>query len=107
MLGISFSAINGLVLGCVLFSCSTAANAQRHGGHGMAGGGGIAGISRPTGIDEKDTLKDFHQVLALTGDQRASRGVQPDQKYRNRASGGAIGSAAVAQGKCRSRFWPA
>ena len=63
--GISFSAINGLVLGCVLFSCSTAANAQRHGGHGMAGGGGIAGVSRPTGIDEKDSLKDFHQVLAL------------------------------------------
>jgi len=63
--GISFSAINGLVLGCVLFSCSTAANAQRHGGHGMASGGGIGGISRPTGIDEKDSLKDFHQVLAL------------------------------------------
>ncbi len=31
----------------------------------MAGGGGISGISRPTGVDEKDSLKDFHQALAL------------------------------------------
>lgn len=31
----------------------------------MAGGSGISGISRPTGVDEKDSLKDFHQVLAL------------------------------------------
>lgn len=30
-----------------------------------AGGGGISGISRPTGVDEKDSLKDFHQALAL------------------------------------------
>jgi hypothetical protein len=60
-----FSAINGLILGSVLLSCSTAVNAQRHGGHGMAGGSGISGISRPTGLDEKDSLKDFHQVLAL------------------------------------------
>ena len=53
------------MLGCIVFSCSVAATAQRHGGGGMAGGSGISGISRPTGVDEKDSLKDFHQVLAL------------------------------------------
>ena len=38
--------------------------AQRHGGHGV--GGGIPGGSeRPTGVDEKDTLKDFHRALAV------------------------------------------
>jgi hypothetical protein len=31
----------------------------------MAGGGGISGISRPTGLDEKDNLKDFHRALAI------------------------------------------
>ncbi len=29
------------------------------------GGGGMSGISRPTGVDEKDSLKDFHQALAV------------------------------------------
>ena len=63
--GNSFAAINALILGCISLSCSTAVYAQRHGGHGMGGGGSISGISRPTGLDEKDSLKDFHQVLAL------------------------------------------
>jgi hypothetical protein len=64
--GISFSTVNGLILVCILLFCSDKANAQRHGGGGMAsGGGGISGISRPTGVDEKDSLKDFHQALAL------------------------------------------
>lgn len=64
--GISFSTVNGLILACILLFCSEKANAQRHGGGGMAsGGGGISGISRPTGVDEKDSLKDFHQALAL------------------------------------------
>ena len=60
--GISFSTVNGLILACILLSCSIAASAQRHGGGGMAGGGGI---SRPSGVDEKDSMKDFHQALAL------------------------------------------
>ena len=71
---ISFSTVNGLILACILLFCSAEANAQRHGGGGMAsGGGGISGISRPTGVDEKDSLKDFHQALALqaTGQQLA------------------------------------
>jgi hypothetical protein len=63
--GISFSTVNGLVLACILLSYSITATAQRHGGGGMAGGSGISGISRPSGVDEKDSMKDFHQALAL------------------------------------------
>jgi hypothetical protein len=62
--GISFSAINALILGSALLAWPAAANAQRHGGGGT-GGGGMSGISRPTGVDEKDSLKDFHQALAM------------------------------------------
>ena len=40
------------------------AAAQHHGGHGM-GGSLSGGPSRPTGIDEKDDLKDFHLALAV------------------------------------------
>jgi len=39
--------------------------AQHHGGHGMAGSGIPGGSNRPTGVDEKDTLKDFHRALAV------------------------------------------
>ena len=65
--GSSFCSINSLIMGCILLSCPVAATAQRHGGGGMAGAGGsgISGISHPTGVDEKDSLKDFHQALAL------------------------------------------
>jgi hypothetical protein len=63
--GMLFSVVNTLILGSVLLLCPLAATAQRHGGGGMAGGSGISGISRPTGVDEKDSLKDFHQALAL------------------------------------------
>jgi hypothetical protein len=31
----------------------------------MPGGGGISGISRPSGVDEKDSLKDFHHAMAV------------------------------------------
>jgi hypothetical protein len=41
------------------------AMAQHHGGHGMAGGGMPGGSNRPTGVNEKDTLKDFHRALAV------------------------------------------
>ena len=41
------------------------AMAQHHGGHGMAGGGMPGGSSRPSGVDEKDTLKDLHRALAV------------------------------------------
>src|SRR5215831_16690376 len=41
------------------------AMAQHHGGHGMGSGGIPGGSNRPTGVDEKDTLKDFHRALAV------------------------------------------
>jgi hypothetical protein len=64
--GISSSAVNALILGSLSLACPMAATAQRHGGGGAGlGGGGISGISRPTGVDEKDSLKDFHQAIAV------------------------------------------
>lgn len=51
-------------LSITLFLVSTSAMAQHHGGHG-AGGGIPGGTSRPSGVDEKDTLKDFHQAMAV------------------------------------------
>jgi len=54
-----------LLLACTFGLSSHSAMAQHHGGHGM-GGGGIPGASnRPTGLDEKDDLKDFHRALAV------------------------------------------
>jgi hypothetical protein len=64
-IGISCSNVNGLILGLALLACPRAAMAQRHGGGALAGGGGLSGTSRPSGVDEKDSLKDFHQALAL------------------------------------------
>jgi hypothetical protein len=65
--GISFSAINIVMLGCAL-AHPVAATAQRHGAGGSSIGGGIngsvSGSNRPTGVAEGDNLKDFHQVLA-------------------------------------------
>lgn len=53
-----------LLLACVLLLSSRIAMAQHHGGPGM--GGGIPGASnRPTGVDQKDDLKDFHRALAV------------------------------------------
>jgi hypothetical protein len=54
----------------LLLLVSTLGVAQHHGGHG--GMGSVpGGLSRPDGVDEKDTLKDFHQALAVqaTGQQ--------------------------------------
>jgi hypothetical protein len=61
--GISFTA--ELVVGLVLLMCPFVATAQHHGGHGGAGGGIPGGSNRPTGLDEKDSLKDFHHALAV------------------------------------------
>lgn len=44
------------------------AGAQRHGGHG---GGSVPGaINRPTGVDEKDDLADFHRLMAMQASSR-------------------------------------
>lgn len=62
------------LLSAVLLASPTLAFAQHHGGgHGMGGGGIPGATNRPTGLDEKDTLKDFHQTLAeqATGEQIA------------------------------------
>jgi len=51
---------------CVLtlLFCAKNTTAQHHGGHGL--GVGIPGATnRPTGVDEKDDLKDFHHALAV------------------------------------------
>jgi len=49
------------ILGFFLLVCP--AIAQRHGGG--IGGGIPGGSNRPTGVDEKDSLKDFHRALAV------------------------------------------
>ncbi len=67
--GISLSVSNALILACALLAYPVVATAQRHGGGGGNIGGGIngsvSGSNRPTGLDEKDSLKDFHEVLAV------------------------------------------
>lgn len=63
MRGISYTAATSLLLG-ILLTCPGVATAQHHGGHG--GPGSIPGGSgRPTGVEDKDTLKDFHQAMAV------------------------------------------
>src|SRR4029077_19129277 len=52
------------LLGCALLLRPSILWAQHHGGHG--GASGIPGATnRPTGVDEKDDLKDFHHALAV------------------------------------------
>jgi hypothetical protein len=60
----TFLSVGTLLWGAVLLACPGYAVAQRHGGGG-AGEGGFHGISRPDGVDEKDSLKDFHHSLAV------------------------------------------
>ena len=51
-----------VIFGHILLTSALAA--QDHGGHGISiGGGNVYG--QPNGVDEKDTLKDFHQALAV------------------------------------------
>ena len=61
--GLPFAA-TALIAGSLLLVCPLTANAQRHGG-ASAGGGGISAITRPSGVKEEDTLKDFHQAMAV------------------------------------------
>ena len=51
-----------VVLSLLLLSAVTA-TAQRHSGAG--GTGGVPGLSRPDGVDEKDSLQDFHRSMAV------------------------------------------
>jgi hypothetical protein len=72
MLSRGISAITALLLGSALLFGPAPATAQRHGGGGASSGGaGLWGYSRPDGVDDKDSLKDFHNALAVqaTGPQ--------------------------------------
>ena len=60
---VSHSAALALIAGSLLLVYPLAASAQRHGAG--AGGGGISAITRPSGVKEEDTLKDFHQAMAV------------------------------------------
>lgn len=51
-----------IILATVLLLSTSFATAQHHGGHGITIG---ATGSRPDGVDEKDTLKDFHHAVAV------------------------------------------
>lgn len=58
------SSVRRALVATPLLLVSTWGVAQHHGGHG--GMGTLpGGSSRPDGVDEKDTLKDFHQALAV------------------------------------------
>ena len=53
-----------------LLACPTALCAQHGGGGGhiggpSAGGGGLSGGGKATGIDTKDDLRDFHEIMAV------------------------------------------
>jgi hypothetical protein len=62
----SSSLLKTIVVAGALLACPLAVFAQRHGGGGAsAGGGGMNSIGRPTGVDQKDDLKDFHEALAV------------------------------------------
>ena len=72
MLTVTKFRISGLFcLGAAMLFCPGVAFSQ-HDGHG-AGGGIPGGTGRPTGVDEKDSLKDFHHALAVeaTSEQTA------------------------------------
>jgi len=64
--GVPLFSAGTLLLGAAVLLSPEAVIAQHHGGgHGM--GSTPGGLSRPTGLDEKDTLKDFHEALAVQG----------------------------------------
>jgi hypothetical protein len=60
---IFFTAVH-LFIGSYLLLYPGTVTAQHHSEHGV-GGGIPGGNNRPTGLDEKDTLKDFHRALAV------------------------------------------
>ena len=62
--GISFSAARSLILGLLLLGHPFVARAQRHGG-GQGVGTLTGAAGRPDGVDQKDSLRDFHQALAV------------------------------------------
>jgi hypothetical protein len=41
-------------------------------GGGTAGGDGLSGVGKPTGVDQKDSLRDFHEALAVQASSEQS-----------------------------------
>lgn len=70
---IYFIALWLLLCAMTLLSFLATAEAQRHGGAPSSGEGGLSAYSRPDGVDDKDTLKDFHHAMEVqaTGAQVA------------------------------------
>src|SRR5580692_732453 len=60
---VSFSLANRLILVVILLAYSGTLAAQRRGS--SSGGAGLSTYGRPDGVDEKDSLKDFHHILAV------------------------------------------
>lgn len=83
--GVFPSVKNTLILAASLLACSGLALGQRHGGGHDMGGGGLSAYSRPDGVDEKDTLKDFHQALAVQATSRQIAAFQDIIKSTNSA----------------------
>jgi hypothetical protein len=59
-----------MILGTALLACPCAVFAQHGGGGGRiggsaAGGGGLSGGNRATGIENKDDLRSFHEIMAV------------------------------------------
>jgi hypothetical protein len=65
--GIRSSSFQASMLCCALLALPIGASAQRHGGGtgGSPSMGGLSSYSRPEGVDEGDSLKDFHRTVAL------------------------------------------
>jgi hypothetical protein len=66
----SNSAITIIVLGAALLACPRGVFAQHGGGGGRiggssAGGGGLSSGNHASGVDAKDDLRNFHQIMAV------------------------------------------
>jgi hypothetical protein len=64
------SFLSVVVLGAAVLAYPRAMLAQRgagggHTGGGVAGGDGLSGVGKPTGVDVKDDLRDFHELVAV------------------------------------------
>jgi hypothetical protein len=62
--------VKTIVLGAALLACPCGMLAQHGGGGGhiggsAAGGGGLSGGNHATGIENKDDLRDFHEIMAV------------------------------------------
>jgi hypothetical protein len=65
------------ILAAALLASPSVLLAQRgggggHVGGGVAGGDGLSGVGKPTGVDQKDSLRDFHEALAVQASSEQS-----------------------------------